>query len=169
MGRGGAVRQGQGGEGRQVCGERALNQPPALLLHTLAQLRARHRMRPSKVPDYIQEVLQQNPMLEENGFALPSTSDCLFCKVCDKDLESQAVGCDEFHTMRQERKNHHPVVHYGVIASANQVVKDAVVRDRLRDEYGAFCVEMEAAGLNGRIFYICKRVILAPSYISLLI
>jgi nucleoside phosphorylase len=39
------------------------------------------------------------------------------------------------------------MIHYGVIASGNQVVKDAVVRDRLRNVFNALCVEMEAAGL----------------------
>lgn len=39
------------------------------------------------------------------------------------------------------------MIHHGIIVSGNQVVKDAVVRDRLRDQFGALCVEMEAAGL----------------------
>jgi nucleoside phosphorylase len=39
------------------------------------------------------------------------------------------------------------VIHYGLIASANIVIKDAVNRDELRDELGALCFEMEAAGL----------------------
>jgi len=96
-----------------------LNQPPTLLLHTLAQLRARYRIRPSKVPHYIQEAMRRNPMLEEIRFALSSTSECLFCNVCDRDIESRAVGCDGFHTIRPERKNYHPVVHHGVIEWAN--------------------------------------------------
>jgi nucleoside phosphorylase len=39
------------------------------------------------------------------------------------------------------------VAHYGTIASGNQVVKDATVRDQLGREFNALCVEMEAAGL----------------------
>lgn len=40
-------------------------------------------------------------------------------------------------------------VHYGLIASGNQVIKDATFRDRLDEEFGGYvlCVEMEAAGL----------------------
>ncbi|KAK4679893.1 hypothetical protein QC764_208180 [Podospora pseudoanserina] len=40
-------------------------------------------------------------------------------------------------------------VHYGLIASGNQVIKDATFRDRLDEEFGGhvLCVEMEAAGL----------------------
>ncbi|KAK8112318.1 uncharacterized protein PG998_008775 [Apiospora kogelbergensis] len=40
-----------------------------------------------------------------------------------------------------------PMVHYGLIASANQLMKDATVRDRLAAEKGVLCFEMEAAGL----------------------
>ncbi|ENH74422.1 hypothetical protein FOC1_g10009832 [Fusarium oxysporum f. sp. cubense race 1] len=40
-------------------------------------------------------------------------------------------------------------VHYGLIASGNQVIKDATIRDRLTKDLGGhvLCVEMEAAGL----------------------
>jgi len=93
------------------------------------------------------EAIRRNPMMEENGFTFPSIPDCLFCSVCDRDIESPAMECDGFHTTRRQRKTHHPAVFYGVVASANKVVKDAVVRDQLRDEFGALCVEMEAAGL----------------------
>ncbi|KIX01149.1 uncharacterized protein Z518_08874 [Rhinocladiella mackenziei CBS 650.93] len=124
-----------------------LNQPPPLLLQTLAQLRARHGMRPSKVSDYITEAIERNPMMEETGFTLPSESDCFYCGVCHRDIESPAGDCEGLHAKRKRRKNNKPVVHYGIIASGNQVVKDAAVRDRLRDEFNAFCVEMEAAGL----------------------
>jgi nucleoside phosphorylase len=40
-----------------------------------------------------------------------------------------------------------PVIHYGLIASANQLIKDALVRDRLATEKDVLCFEMEAAGL----------------------
>ena len=38
-------------------------------------------------------------------------------------------------------------IHYGLIASANQLMKDAMVRDRLAAEKDVLCFEMEAAGL----------------------
>jgi nucleoside phosphorylase len=40
-----------------------------------------------------------------------------------------------------------PAIHYGVIASANQLMKDATVRDAIANEKGVMCFEMEAAGL----------------------
>ncbi|KAK9444430.1 Pfs domain protein [Metarhizium brunneum] len=40
-----------------------------------------------------------------------------------------------------------PRIHYGRIASGNQVVKDAMMRDRIRAQTGALCFEMEGAGV----------------------
>lgn len=48
---------------------------------------------------------------------------------------------------RPKRSHRDPVVHYGIIASGNQVIKDASERERLKTLFGAKCVEMEAAGL----------------------
>ncbi|KAJ2987613.1 hypothetical protein NUW58_g4405 [Xylaria curta] len=48
---------------------------------------------------------------------------------------------------RQPRGSQDPVVHYGLIASGNKLVKNAELRDKLRDKYGIICFEMEAAGI----------------------
>jgi nucleoside phosphorylase len=50
---------------------------------------------------------------------------------------------------RTERaeEDDNPAIHYGLIASANQLMKDAQVRDTLAAEKGVLCFEMEAAGL----------------------
>jgi nucleoside phosphorylase len=42
------------------------------------------------------------------------------------------------------------VVHYGLIASGNQVMRHGGTRDRLRRELDVLCFEMEAAGLMDR-------------------
>jgi CRISPR/Cas system type I-B associated protein Csh2 (Cas7 group RAMP superfamily) len=39
------------------------------------------------------------------------------------------------------------MVHFGLIASANQLLKDANIRDELSTEQDVLCFEMEAAGL----------------------
>ena len=54
------------------------------------------------------------------------------------------VGVD-----RAQRKPGDMRVHYGLIASGNQVIKDAKFRDSLNESLGGnvLCVEMEAAGL----------------------
>jgi nucleoside phosphorylase len=58
------------------------------------------------------------------------------CKLCDK---KKVV----------KRKPRDMRVHYGLIASGNQVIKDAKFRDKLNKDLGGhvLCVEMEAAGI----------------------
>lgn len=41
-----------------------------------------------------------------------------------------------------------PVVHYRIIASADQLMKDAVDRDKISQQHDILCFEMEAAGLS---------------------
>ncbi|KAH7142158.1 nucleoside phosphorylase domain-containing protein [Dactylonectria macrodidyma] len=49
---------------------------------------------------------------------------------------------------RPPRTRDHIAIHYGTIASGNQVTKDALARDRCSEELGGvLCFEMEAAGL----------------------
>ena len=48
---------------------------------------------------------------------------------------------------RDEEEDEEPVIHYGVVASSNQLMKDAVLRDKLAKEKDVLCFEMEAAGL----------------------
>ncbi|KAG5750696.1 hypothetical protein H9Q70_006664 [Fusarium xylarioides] len=50
---------------------------------------------------------------------------------------------------REARGDHDddPMIHYGLIASSDKLMKDATVRDKLAMEEGVLCFEMEAAGL----------------------
>jgi nucleoside phosphorylase len=49
--------------------------------------------------------------------------------------------------VREPRDSQDPVVHYGLIASGDKLIKNATLRDELRDRYKIVCFEMEAAGL----------------------
>src|SRR5207237_7017161 len=48
---------------------------------------------------------------------------------------------------RKTRSSDDPVVHYGLIASGDQVMRHGATRDRLGQELDVLCFEMEAAGL----------------------
>ncbi|PLB51648.1 purine and uridine phosphorylase [Aspergillus steynii IBT 23096] len=54
--------------------------------------------------------------------------------------------CAECAT-RQEEYMPDPEVHYGVVVSGNHAIKNSGVRDRVRDEVGACCIETEAFGI----------------------
>jgi len=59
------------------------------------------------------------------------------CRNCDP---SQIV-------VRKQRTCSDPQIHYGIIGSANVVMKDSLTRDALKRDLGIICVDMEAAGL----------------------
>jgi nucleoside phosphorylase len=53
---------------------------------------------------------------------------------------------------RDSRKHNGPYVHFGTIASADNVIKRAETRARLIKEHKALCVETESAGLMNTRF-----------------
>ncbi|KAJ4007627.1 hypothetical protein NW752_010293 [Fusarium irregulare] len=58
--------------------------------------------------------------------------------------------CDQTKLVhRDARLNLDPVIHFGQIASGNQVIKDAHTRDSLSKDLKCICFEMEAAGIIG--------------------
>jgi nucleoside phosphorylase len=68
----------------------------------------------------------------------------------DDDREYQRV-CDSGAAQlgerpRRDTNQDNPAIHYGLIASADRLMKDAMVRDILAKEEEVLCFEMEAAG-----------------------
>ncbi|KAF4415301.1 Ankyrin repeat [Fusarium acutatum] len=65
----------------------------------------------------------------------------------ESDAEDNCRFCDKNKMVK--RKPREMRVHYGLIASGNEVIKDSIFRDKLNRDLGgqALCFEMEAAGL----------------------
>ncbi|GAD95394.1 Pfs domain protein [Paecilomyces variotii No. 5] len=76
-------------------------------------------------------------------------ADLLYAPSCPhRPGESNCTECDTSKLIsRQPRSTKRPAIHYGTIASGNQVMKDATTRDKWGKEYGVLCFEMEAAGI----------------------
>lgn len=60
--------------------------------------------------------------------------------------QKTCVNCKGPHVPKKPRPPG-PHIHYGLIASGNQVIKDAVTRDRIGAELKVLCFEMEGAGV----------------------
>ncbi|KAE8392857.1 hypothetical protein BDV23DRAFT_192368 [Aspergillus alliaceus] len=131
---------GKAVQGGQFEPTGTLNKPPQTLLTHMAYLEATQMTkRDDAVAKIVLEVLEQNP--DVNGRLLPPKwpTDYLFhSSYPHADKESNCEKCDKAHT---------PYIHYGLIASGDQVMKDSETRDRLAQQYGILCFEMEAAGL----------------------
>lgn len=125
-----------------------LDRPPRTLLSALAKLQASHEVQGSKVCHSVTEMFRRNPFMER-GYARPQSSDYLFLSdYIHKSRASSCIHCDLSRSVkRPKRISNEPVIHYGLIASGNRVIKDSCLRDQLGRKFGAICVEMEAAGL----------------------
>lgn len=123
----------------------SLNAPPDVLLTALSKLRANHVRYRNRIAHYLSQI----PPNLQPTFAHPGAQqDRLFEAVYVHPGGDTCEKCDVNRLIKRDcRDSKGPVVYYGIIASANQIMKDGVTRDKLAKETGALCFEMEAAGL----------------------
>ncbi|KAL6691296.1 putative wd40 protein [Trichoderma pleuroticola] len=130
-----------------------LDQPPSLLRAAVAGLKASYEMDGHTLNQEANKALQRKPRLQKT-YSRPQTSDVLYkstythisgpwdaCEACDDDPSNYIPR------RPRDEKDDDPVIHYGLIASANQRMENAIIRDKLAMEKGVLCFEMEAAGL----------------------
>ncbi|KAF2846472.1 hypothetical protein T440DRAFT_471752 [Plenodomus tracheiphilus IPT5] len=123
----------------------SLNSPPQILLSAVSTVQANAMVSESTLPDHL-STLERLPTFQRRR----AGPDLLFKAAYDHD---HGATCDQCSVKsRQPRPKRESgaevVVHYGTIASGNQVMKDAAERDRVSAELGGvLCFEMEAAGL----------------------
>lgn len=122
------------------------------------QLSAQHVEEGHRIAESIEQMVTRVPNLRHYFQRPPADEDRLYnanyvhTDDMRPDEKSQLV-------IRQPRtdKYHDPAIHYGLIASADQVMKDAHTRDKLAKEQGILCFEMEAAGLMDRFSCVVIR------------
>ncbi|KAN0081988.1 hypothetical protein V8E54_003286 [Elaphomyces granulatus] len=127
----------------------SLNKPPMVLMTGVSKLQARHLRKGNAIQEHVDSMLVSNPAMQQNFKHRNPEDDQLFQANYDHmDGEKGCKNCNEEHLVqRKSRTPDVPVVHYGLIASANQVMRHGVTREKLRQERGILCFEMEAAGL----------------------
>jgi nucleoside phosphorylase/tetratricopeptide (TPR) repeat protein len=127
-----------------------LNKPPQTLLTHVAHLEARQMTRREDgIFTIVRDVLDRNPDMKDR-FSPPNQQyDFLFrSSYHHADPKGNCEKCDKEQLVcRPPRTTDTPHIHYGLIASGDQVIKDSETRDRLAQQHGILCFEMEAAGL----------------------
>ena len=116
-----------------------MSQPPTILFTAITQLEASKMIRESnKVSKLITHVLGQYPDLEAE-FSRPHGADRLFEAAYEYvEPGASCTKCDpEKQVHRPLRRSAEPQVHYGTIASGNQVIKDAYARDQIAGKLNA--------------------------------
>lgn len=127
----------------------SLNAPPSVLLTALGRLQAEYYAGDGQILHYLSEMFTNRPRMKK-VFGYPGeANDCLFQADYEHvDPDSACDQCDCTYIIKREaRDDTESVVHYGNIASGNQVIKHAATRDQLSKQLGVLCFEMEAAGL----------------------
>jgi nucleoside phosphorylase len=140
--------------GKTVAGGRfertgMLNKPPPVLLTAIAKLQAEHGLERSRIPALLSEAVARNPRMREKFAYRGEDQDLLFDSEYDHpDSGNTCEDCDKRRLVtRPDRASLDPVIHYGLIASGNQVIKHGRSRDSLAQPLDILCFEMEAAGL----------------------
>lgn len=135
-----------------------LNQTPTLLRAAVSGLMAQHEFNGNQLDEAIDNALSAHQRLRKRGYKRPeAATDRLYKSDIThppNDESACAISCgeDPLHLVeRQEREEEDGddvvMIHYGLIASANTLMKDAVIRDQLVEKKDVLCFEMEAAGL----------------------
>lgn len=130
-----------------------LNQPPALLRSAVGGLKAHYESNGHQFQDTINGILVKKPRLWKKYQRPDSNTDRLYLNnaihpFTSNESCSKACG-DSMLVLREQRAENedNPTIHYGLIASGNKLMKDALIRDELASKKDVLCFEMEAAGL----------------------
>jgi nucleoside phosphorylase len=134
---------------------RFLNRPPMVLLTAIHGLMTKYETDGHRLKEAINNILDKKPRLRQkykrpdpstdrlyrSEFTHPPNNEATCAEVCGDDTSNLIL--------RPERgeDEDNPAVHYGLIASANQLMKNALARDTFAVERDVLCFEMEAAGL----------------------
>ena len=132
-----------------------LNQPPMVLRTAVSGLKAQYESEGHRLEEAINNILERKPRLWKKykrpelstdrlyqpGVTHPPNNEASCAAVCSNKPLNLILRPE-----RTEDKDN-LAIHYGLIASANQLIKDTLIRDTLAAEKDILCFEMEAAGL----------------------
>jgi nucleoside phosphorylase len=126
-----------------------LNKPPPVLTANVQKLQAQHMRMGNQISKYLSEMLKRYPAMKDEQYIYQGIeNDLLFKADYHHEGGNSCCDCDRSKVVdRAPRDKTSPRIHHGTIGSGNQVVKDGVTREKMRNDLGIICIEMEAAGL----------------------
>ncbi|KAG9852947.1 purine and uridine phosphorylase, partial [Aureobasidium melanogenum] len=132
-----------------------LNQPPVVVRTAVSGLRSKYEDDGHQIEASITEILAKKSRLRQKYSRPSQESDRLYVsnvihpkddeRSCKEVCGGQIADLVQRRERREDEDN--PIIHYGVIASADQLMKNAIKRDAIAKEKDVLCFEMEAAGL----------------------
>ena len=128
-----------------------LNASPVVLLTAITRLSVQHTRNGNRITDMVSNMISKRPRLRKI-YRRPE-DDRLYEESCihpGKGPCTTSCSQSEPPLIRRSARDideDQSVVHFGTIASADTLMKDAKVRNKLAAEHGVLCFETEAAGL----------------------
>lgn len=145
---------GKAMQGQEFLETGFLYQPPPVLRTAVNGLMAQYDMEGNQLSEAVNIALSKKPRLRKKGYSRPEvTTDRLyhsqFVHANNEMGCAEACGDEPSNLIKRPERDEEDevMVHYGLIASANTLMKDALVRDKLVSKKDVLCFEMEAAGL----------------------
>lgn len=124
---------------------RSLQAPPRLVITALSSLKSDPYLPRAPLQEYIEEIAACR---KEYRYPGPENNRLFSSLYAHNSKHATCDPCSASSvTARPSRFDHHPRIHYRLIASGNTVMKDAKLRDRWSMKRNILCFEMEAAGI----------------------
>ncbi|KAH8728085.1 hypothetical protein GQ44DRAFT_584334, partial [Phaeosphaeriaceae sp. PMI808] len=137
-----------------------LNQPHEDLLAARLDLEAKYVRDGQDLGKIVKDILRGKTNLREYQRPEPSSDRLYNPTFGHQNGAADCVRCDQSHLVHRGDRTtgcDNPVIHYGLVASGNRVMKNAGLRDELAKESGVLCFEMEAAGIANVISCLVIR------------
>ncbi|KAI1178571.1 ankyrin repeat-containing domain protein [Nemania sp. FL0916] len=142
-----------------------LNKPPACIMTAVTALKSQYEMVGHQFQETIANILHRYPKLRNRYQRPPASTDLLYRSDVihvDNNGEDCETSCGDDASkliIRDPRPANEddPSIHYGLIASSNQLMMDASIRDELSEDREVLCFEMEAAGLMNQFPFLIVR------------
>jgi len=120
-----------------------LNTPPTILLNAVVKLQANHARGKSRLSEYVSKFESLPTFARKHA-----GPDVLFHADYNHEGGDTCERCSKERAVDRRLRGQEILIHYGTIASGNQVIKEAAKRDWISAQLGGvLCFEMEAAGL----------------------
>ena len=120
-----------------------INSPPRILLNAVSNIQANQWVGKSRFLEYLSKLTDLPAFARGNA-----GPDVLFTAEYDHEGGATCERCSKEKVIERRSRGQEIMVHYGTIASGNQVMRDGATRDRISLRLGGvLCFEMEAAGL----------------------
>jgi hypothetical protein len=121
-----------------------LDQPPMIIRTAVNGPQAQYEIHGHQIEEAIRNILEKKPRLRKKYGRPDSATDRLYRSTFVHHSDTKAscttvCGDGPLNLVsRPERTEHddNPTIHHGLIASANQLMKDALIRDKLAAENG---------------------------------